>query len=270
MHPVKNASTSRAAALAAFAALGLCAALVSTAALAELSNDILIGPGLRSRPAYDGAASQHTEVVPVIRYFGPWVFVRSTQGVLEGGLRIKLTSGLHAAVQAAYEGGRRASESDFLARHAVADIQRGASLGLQVEWDHSLGPMPLTLLVRARQHTDADQGAQVDLRLSAGLFKSGPLSGGMYVQAIWANAKSMGAQYGITAQQSSVTGLPPFGAGSGWLAASVGLLGSLDLSPQWVVVGSLEARRLRGDAASSPLVERRSNHFLNAGLAYRF
>lgn len=256
--------------MAARLALGACAALLSSAALAELSNDGLIGPGLRSRPAYDGAASQHTELVPVIRYFGPLVFARSTQGVLEGGLRVALAPGLYGAAQLAYESGRRASESAFLARRAVADIDRGASLGLQLEWDQQIGPMPLTLLVRARQHSDADLGAQVDLRLSAGVLKSGPVSAGVYAQGLWANAKSASAYYGITLQQAALGGLPAFATGSGWLAASVGLIGSLDLSPQWVVVGSLEARRLRGEAAHSPLVERRSNHVLSVGLAYRY
>jgi outer membrane protein len=244
--------------------------VVSSAVLAELSNDGLIGPGLRSRPAYDGSDSQHTELVPVLRYFGPMLFARSTQGVFEGGLRAELAPGLHTGAQLAYEGGRRASESSFLARHAFADVKSGASLGLQMEWDHSIGPMPITLLARARKHIDADQGAQVDLRLSAGVFKSGPVSAGVYAQALWASAKSVNALYGITTQQSLATGLPAFTAGSGWLAASAGLLGSVDLSPQWVVVGSFEARRLRGDATNSPLVERRSSHYLNAGLAYRF
>ena len=267
MRPAKGASSKRGAARRASLALAL---LVPLAAAAELSNDNMIGPGVRSRPAYDGSASQHTELVPVVRYFGPLIFVRSTQGVLEGGLRMELAPGLHAGAQLAYEGGRRASESGFLASHAVADIGRGASLGVQLEWDQQIGPMPLTLLARARQNTDTDLGAQMDLRLSAGVFKSGAVSAGVYVQGLWANAKSAHAYYGITAQQSVATGLPAYSAGSGLQAASVGLLGSIDLAPQWVLVGSLEARRLRGDAASSPLVERASKHYLNGGLAYRF
>jgi outer membrane scaffolding protein for murein synthesis (MipA/OmpV family) len=267
MHPASSARSERGVFRNAGWALAL---LVPLAAAAELSNDGLIGPGLRSRPAYDGSADQRTELVPVVRYFGPLLFVRSTQGVLEGGLRMELAPGLHAGAQLAYEGGRRASVSDFLASHAVVDIKRGASVGLQLEWDHSIGPMPITLLARARKHTDSDLGAQLDLRLSAGVLKTGPLSAGVYAQGIWASAKSTNALYGITPQQSVASGLAPYSAGSGWLAASVGLLGSIDLGPQWVLVGSLEARRLRGDAASSPLVERVSNHYLNAGVAYRF
>ena len=238
-------------------------------AVAELSNDSMIGPGLRSRPAYDGSASQRTELVPVVRYFGERWFVRSTQGVLEGGLRVELVPGLHAGAQLAYEPGRLASESAFLANHAVEDIRRGASLGLHLEWDHSFGPVPITLLARARKLADSGLGAQADLRLSVGVLHSGPVSLGVFTQGTWANAKSMNALYGITPQQSAISGLPAFGAAGGNLFASVGLLGSVDLSPRWVLVGSLEARRLRGDAARSPLAERGSNHLLSVGIAYR-
>jgi outer membrane scaffolding protein for murein synthesis (MipA/OmpV family) len=253
----------------AIASLG-CAALLPMAAFAELSNGSLIGPGLRWRPAYDGSDSQRVEPVPVIRYFGhPW-FVRSTQGVLEGGLRTELYPGLNVGAQLAYEPGRRASESDFLESRNGANIKRGASLGVHLEWDEKLGPVPLTLLARARKHIDSDLGTHVDLRLSAGVFQSGRFAAGVFTQAIWASAKAADAYYGIAAQQSATTGLPVFQPGSGVVNSSFGLLWSVDLAPKWVVVGSLERRRLRGDAARSPLAERTSNSYVSAGLAYRF
>lgn len=243
---------------------------VPLAAFAELSNDSLLGPGLRSRPAYDGSSSQRIEVVPVVRYFGqPW-FARSTQGVLEGGVRMELAPGLYAGAQFAHEPGRQTSESDFLKSRNVAGINRGVSAGLHLEWDHKFGPVPITLLARARQHTDLDRGAQADLRLSAGVYRSGRVGAGIFTQATWANAKSTGSFYGITPPQSAATGLPAFGAGSGWLFGSVGLLWSVDLSPNWIVVGSMESRRLQGDAARSPLSERASNYYVSAGIAYHF
>ncbi len=243
---------------------------VPLAAFAELSNDSLLGPGLRSRPVYDGSASQRIEAVPVVRYFGqPW-FARSTQGVLEGGVRMQFAPGLHAGAQLAYESGRQPDDSDFLRSRNVAGINHGASVGLHIEWDHKFGPMPITLLARARQHTDFDRGAQADLRLSAGVYRSGRVAAGVFAQAIWANAKSAGAFYGITPPQSAATGLPAFDAGSGWLSGSIGLLWSVDLTPDWIVVGSMEARRLQGDAARSPLAERASNYYVSAGIAYHF
>lgn len=253
--------------LSATFALGMTAPL---AAYAELTNDTLLGPGLRWRPAYDGSSSQRTELVPVVRYFGaPW-FARSTQGVVEGGARWELAPGLYAGAQLAYESGRKKSESDFLKNRNIADVDAAASLGAHLEWDHKLGPVPITLLGRARQHSDTDRGAQADLRLSAGALQSGRFAAGVFIQGTWASAKSTGSLYGITPQQSAASGLPAFSAGSGWLFASVGLLWGLELNRNWIVVGSLESRRLRGDAARSPLVERKSNSYVSAGLAYRF
>jgi outer membrane scaffolding protein for murein synthesis (MipA/OmpV family) len=247
--------------------LGLTAPLL---AFAELSNDALIGPGIRSRPAYDGSDSQRVEWVPVVRYFGqPW-FARSTQGVLEGGVRAALAPGLHAGAQLAYEPGRRTSESDFLRNHNVSGINPGASIGAQLEWDQKIGPAPITLLARARQHTASDRGAQVDLRLSVGVFRSGRVAVGLFTQATWANAKSTRSFYAVTPLQSAATGLPAFEAGSGWLFNSLGLLWSVDLTRRWVVVGSMEARHLRGDAARSPLTERSTDYYVSVGLAYRF
>lgn len=239
-------------------------------ALAELSDETLLGAGLRSRPAYDGSASQHTEAVPVVRYLGETWFLRSTQGVLEGGLRTTPAPGLHAGAQLAYEPGRRAGESAFLQTHGASSIGAGASAGVQLEWDHQFGPMPITLLTRARQHIDNSRGAQLDLRLSAGALRSGPVGAGLFAQATWANAKSTDALYGVSPQASAATGFPAFRAGGGLLFASVGALGSIDLSPNWVVVGSIESRHLHGSAARSPLAERGSGFYASAGLAQRF
>ena len=244
--------------------------LLPLAAAAELSNEALLGPGLRSRPVYDGSASQKTELVPVVRYFGESVFVRSTQGVLEAGARLELAPGLHAGAQLAYEPGRVTDDADFLKRHGLPDVKRGASVGLQMEWDHQFDPVPVTLLARVRKHVDNDRGAQADFRLSAGVFRSGRVGAGVFTQATWANSKSTGALYDITPQQSASAGLPAYAAGGGWLFHSVGVLWSVDLSPSWVIVGNAEARHLRGDAARSPLAERTSNYSASAGLAWHF
>src|SRR6266853_2084833 len=118
-----------------------------------------IGAGVRTRPAYDGSAAQRTDPIPTVRYYGqPW-FVRTTQGILEGGARMELARGLNVGAQLAYEGGRLASESDFLRSNNVPDINPGASFGLHIEWDQKLGAIPVTLLARGRHLVDRDRGA---------------------------------------------------------------------------------------------------------------
>jgi outer membrane scaffolding protein for murein synthesis (MipA/OmpV family) len=108
------------------------------------------------------------------------------------------------------------------------------------------------------------------VRLGAGVYQGGALGAGVFAQGSWANVKSARAYYGIDALASPRTGLPAFQPGSGWLYASTGLLWSYRLGRRWDVVGNLEVRRLRGDAAQSPLVERRINAYASGGLASRF
>ncbi len=228
----------------------LCILLTPLAALAQSAPDdyTLIGAGIRSRPEYDGSNSQTVDLIPVLRYYGkPW-FARTTQGILEGGARAELAPGLAIGAQLAYEAGRKAS--------GVPDLDPGASFGAHLEWDTKLGPAPLNLLFRTRKHFDADRGTQADLRFTAGVYGTARTQAGVFTQATWASTKSMESFYRVH--------------DSGLLFTSLGVLGSHDLSRPWVLVGSVEARRLASDPARSPIVERRTNYYASAGLAYRF
>ena len=237
---------------------------------AELSNESWFGPGIRSQPAYDGSASQRLQLVPVVRVFGdPW-FLRTTQDVLEAGARAQILPGLYLASQLAYEPGRKASESPFLASHHVTDVNRGASLGGLLEWDHMFGRVPITVVARLRQHVDLERGAQADVRASAGILRRGPLAAGAYAESTWASAKSVDSFYGITPAQAATSGLPVYVGNSGWLTAVYGVGARLDLSGKWVAVAAAETRHLLSASTHSPLVEQGNNHYITLGFAYRF
>lgn len=217
-------------------------ALVSSSALAQ-SPDSLIGVGVRNRPHYDGAERQTADLVPVVRYSGRPGFLRTTHGVLEGGARFAIASGLDAGVQLAHESGPR-------------DGDPGASVGAQVEWTTKVGPAPLNVLARLRSHLDSDRGRQFDVRLTLGVYQGGGLRAGVFGQGTWASEKHLLAYYGVR--------------DSGLLYTSVGALGSYDLSRRWVAVASAEQRRLSDDAAGSTFVQDRTNRYATVGLAYRF
>jgi outer membrane protein len=246
-------------------------ALPITACAQDPATDpTLLGAGARSRPVYDGSASQHLEAVPVLRYWSPLLFVRSTRGPLEGGVHYEFLPGLDAGLQLAYEQGRNTSESTFLSEHSMPNVGTGGSYGGHLEWNGKLGPVPVNAILRVRQHLKAEEGAQTDLRLTAGVFQAWGLSAGVVAEATWANAKSNQTIYGITVQQAAVSGLPAFAPGGGLLSSSLGLIWSFDLARHWQLVGDLEGRRLQGDAARSPLAERRSNAYVTVGAVYRF
>lgn len=207
------------------------------------ASEALIGAGVRHRPVYDGAHAQTTDLIPVLRYYGrPW-FTRTTQGMLEGGVRASLAPGVDTGLQLAYEQGPR-------------DGDPGASFGAHLEWDTRLGPAPVNALFRLRRQLDSDKGTQADARLTAGVYEGHGLAAGIFVQATWADGRHFQAYYAVPE--------------SGLLFTSLGILGSYDVSSKWLALASLEARRLSDPAARSPFVQERSGYYFSAGLAYRF
>jgi len=127
---------------------------------------------------------------------------------------------------------------------------------VHAEWDGRLGPMPLDALLRVRQHLDTDRGLQADLRLTAGVYEGHGVLAGVFGQLTYANEDYYRTYYEVPE--------------SGLLYASVGALASYDISRRWVLVGSVERRRLTDHATRSPLVAQRSASYLTLGLAYRF
>ena len=250
----------------------LCLALFGATAQAEDAPPIttLIGAGLWSRPAYNGADSNRTSLIPALRYYGkPW-FLRTTFGMLEGGVRYAALSGLTLGGQLAYEGGRDSTESEFLAAHQLPTLDPSLSWGIHAELVEKLGPMPIAALLRYRQNINYNRGEQTDLRLEAGVFSGGGLNAGIFAQSTWANKKSSNYYYGITAQQSASSGLSAFDAQSGELFDAFGFFFSYDLNPQWVVLGSVESRRVREAVSDSPLIQQSTNGYGSVTLAYQF
>ena len=223
----------------------LIALLILPAAALAQDPGTLLGLGIRSRPDYDGASKQELEPIPIVRYYGPTLFARTTQGILEGGARKEFFPGLAAGVQLAYEGGNDRT-----------GVDPGASAGLHLEWDTRIGPAPLNILLRTRHHLDSDLGSQADLRSTIGVYGRGGLLAGVFVQATWASDEWLRSYYGA--------------GDGGLLFTSFGIEGAYDVARRWVAVASLSLRRLQGDAASSPITEEKTNYYASAGVAYRF
>jgi MipA family protein len=229
-----------------------------------------IGIGARVRPAYQGADSSRADVIPYLRWYGQHLFARTTQGMLEGGVRTSAFGPWVFGAQLAYEEGRVTDESAFLKAHNFEDIDSSASVGLHVEADWMLGQMPWNALARFRQNLDSDLGAQADIRATAGIFSRGGFDFAAFAQLTWADVEAMQSYFGITPQQSVVTGLPAYNAGAGPSTANYGLLGSIDVGRPWIVLWDVHAQQLQGDARDAPIVQDRTNWYANVGIAYRF
>lgn len=230
----------------------------------------LIGAGVWSRPAYKGADTNVFTPIPVVRYYGkPW-FLRTTFGVLEGGVRAELLRDFFIGAQLAYEGGRDSKESDFLSSHNFPTLNPSLSWGAHLELERKIGKMPVIGLLRYRQDVESKRGSQADFRLTAGIFSGLGLNAGIFFQTTWANSDNANYYYGISNQQSGSSGLPAFNALSGEMFNSFGLLWSYDLTTRWMLLGSIETSRLKNSVLNSPLSQTSTNHFSNLGVAYQF
>lgn len=236
--------------------VALLVAALLPALCAAQDRPTVIGAAVRSRPAYDGSKSQVTDLIPVLRHYGhPW-FVRTTQGVLEAGVREALAPEFWIGAQLAYEEGRKQSESPFLQARNEPDLDPGGSVGLHVEWDKNFGRVPVTFVIRARQNLDSDRGGQADLRVTAGVLSWAGLQAVLFGQATWGTENAVLSAYGAP--------------DAGMLYFSFGTIASYDLTSRWLLVGSLSGRWLKDAAARSPITETTTNWYGNAGLAYRF
>jgi len=216
----------------------------------------IIGAAVRSRPAYDGSSSQVTDVIPQLRYYGKLWFARTTQGILEGGIRNELAPEFWAGAQVAYEPGRKKSEAPFLETLGEPDIKTSATVGLHLEWDRHFGQMPVNFLIRARQNFDTDLGGQADLRINLGVFQRWGLEGAVFSQATWGSGNAVQSHYGTDK--------------SGLIYLSGGFLAGYDVTRHWLIVGNFEIRKLYDQAADSVVAERTTSRYYSAGLAYRF
>src|SRR6185503_2926962 len=147
-------------------------ALVPLTAFAD-DDYTLIGVGVRTRPEFDGSNSRTVDVVPYLRYYGRTLFVRTTQGILEGGARMNIGGEFYAGAQLAYEAGPR-------------DGDPGVSLGASLEKDVKLGAVPFFFLGRVRKHLDTEHGTQADFRVTVGIYGKDRVQAGIYGQATWA------------------------------------------------------------------------------------
>ena len=249
---------------------GIAACFTSQAFAQATEDEKYIGIGARVRPAYEGADSSRVDAIPYLRLYGEHFFARTTQGILEGGWRTRPFGGVVFGAQLAYEEGRNSDESAFLSEHHFEDLDPSVSLGVHAEGDWKVGPVPLNVLLRYRHDADTDNGAQADLRVTAGILDWGRVRAGLFGQVTWGDEKSAQRYFGITPQQAATTGLPVYGAGSGTRSIQAGLLGDVDVARHWVGLWGMTYQRLQDDASGSPIVQDRNNWYANAGIAYRF
>lgn len=241
---------------------------------------IMVGTFIAYAPAYLGADEYQLMAGPNIqvRYDRAFLSVQEGLGydlVRSGELRAGPTIGLR---QPRRENGSSplriaGDRSDDL--RGLGTIKATADIGGFIAYER--GPIAAKLDVRQATNSDLGLIATLGVRYTRMIpisSRPGPpalVSFGLRVSFV--DDKYNQSYFGVTAEQSTRSGLKPFDADGGLLSAGLGASAVVPLNGRVSAIFLAGYDRLAGDAARSPLVEERgSRNQATAGLGfvYRF
>ncbi len=134
----------------------------------------------------------------------------------------------------------------------------------------SLTAAGVSLTGAIRHATTSHQGSGIDVGLAVPI-KLGAHARISFAPAVsWADRRFMQAYFGVTPAQSAASGYAVFDARAGVKSAQLGVDFEMAFSRHWHVNASLLARRLRGDAAASPITQKTDQVSGLVGVMYQF
>lgn len=225
---------------------------------------VSLGAGLAAVPKYPGGSKERARLVPLVSldYRGGRFFV----GPLGIGVVALRWHGFRAGPVLGFERGRSASDDPRLA--GLGDISSSATAGLFA--GYARGPLEVSATARqAISHTTNGLSGLLQLNVrhvfaaTRTLVVVGPdlEFGDGDFQRTW---------FGISPAQSAASGLSQYTPGAGFnrIGVHAGLTYRASTHILWRVFARISD--LTGDAAQSPIVERRTQVVAGAGIAYHF
>ncbi|WP_084169877.1 MipA/OmpV family protein [Paraburkholderia ferrariae] len=224
---------------------------------------IAIGPGFYLAPQYPGA--NRLKVYPFPALDISWRDRIFSQGPDVLGVNVISSENYHVGASLSFDFQSRTASDDPHLR-GLGNVDDGPKLRLFADYT----VWAFTGAVAVYQDISGDgQGTTA----SADLYASLPLQGWLFSVGpglTWASAVYTRTLFGVSAAQSTASGLPQYEAGSGVRDLHVTFAATHDFSKHWV--GSVNATlgRLEHYAAGSPVTERRRELTTFGALDYRF
>ena len=232
--------------------------------------NLSLGIAAQHDAAFPGARKTHVLPIPLINWEQDYLFIRSSKGMEEAGVRWQINDEFAVGSQLVFELGRNSDDSIFLQELKMPDIPYGVSAGVQAQYSTKIGPAPVDALLRLRQRSGSQRGALADVRVEVGVYGNRFIGVQTYVQSTWANRQAMNSDFGIKPVNASFVEILPYEAEAGLRNYLVGVAGKLDLDAEWMAIGSIEYNSLIGDAADSPITEKKTSQAVTLGVMYKF
>lgn len=216
-------------------------------------------------PKYEGSSKHRAIGIPIIAPVGGGesrVDIKATDDVR---LRLATFQGFEIGPVAGYRFGRE--EDDARRLRGLGDVDGGFALGGYAAY--RVGGLS-TFVSYSHQLTGDETGGLIRF----GVENRMPIQRWMTLTALvgatWADEDYMRSFFGVTAAQSSRSGLARYDAGAGIKDVHVGLSAEVPLDSSWTLRLVGRYAHLVGDAANSPIVEREGQLSGGVGLTYRF
>ncbi|MEP8956188.1 MipA/OmpV family protein [Enterobacter mori] len=254
---------------------GIVLALLTTPVLAaeqSEGNVLTMGGGVDVAPRYSGSDKSRVGAAQVVDYaMANGFFISTTRGVGYG----NNIGNLDYSAAVSYRTGRKdkdvssdsiSSGSDYL--RGMGDIKGSAivvpGLGYKVtDWLH----LQLQAEVPV---SERDNGEVVHFGIISPLYTSPKNEVTLALTSSWGSDKYMQTYYGISAAQAAASGFARHDAGAGIYAYSLNLDWTHRLTSRWSVLASAGATQLTGDAADSPIVQRKTSPTGSLKVTYSF
>lgn len=228
----------------------------------------VIGAGVAYTPEYSGSEDMRTRAVIFGEYnFGNGAFISTLRGI---GYAHQFDS-VELSAALGYRSGRKDRDtrgtagSDYL--RGMGDIDGTATLNLGAKT--KIGELGLAAGAQIAGSGE-DKGNTYTLEASYPLFAGQKdrieLSGGLR----YADSKYAQNWYGVTASQSLASGFSPYRAKSGVESYGAKLTWTHAIDKNWSVRTVAGVQRLAGDAADSPIVQKKTNPVFISTVNYAF
>lgn len=251
----------------------IAALVVGTSAQAQVVSDewkFSVGAGAISQPLYPGSGERETDAVPIVSANYGRFFIGGVPGAgIPAGIGAFLVRETNWKLGVGIGGNlsKPREESDSPRLRGLGDIDRTVLGSVFGSYDDKW------FSVRAGVLSDIggnDQGTRVSLDLEGKYNVTDQLALSAGPGLTWADKKYTQTFFGISAAQSASSGLGSYTASSGLNTIRFSVGADYRLTPRWGIGARITAASLRGDAADSPITEKKAQNSFALFAAYRF
>ncbi len=250
-------------------AVPLCARAAADAAAPD-AWQVTAGGGVVSRPLYAGSAQRKVSGFPLFAAQRGRYFIGSLPGTgvpAGAGAYLVQDERWQLGVGVGGDFGKPRKESDSPSLRGLGDIEASAFGTLFAHYNQGAFGARAALL---RDIGGNGQGTKATFEIEGRQALGEQWMLTVAPSLTWADRGYTQTHFGISATQAANAGRAAYAAGAGVQAVGVSVGLRWQPAPAWMAGAMVEASRLRGAAAASPLVERRTQTTAGLFAAYRF